>query len=250
MRKYGLIGYPLGHSFSRKYFSEKFKNERISGCQYENFPLTDIKQLPQLISDEPDLCGINVTIPYKSEVIRYLDSVEKEASAIGAVNVVKIRRSANNVFLSGFNSDITGIHDSIQPYIRSDMKHALVLGTGGSSRSVSFVLKSFGLKIIQVSRERREGVISYADISAEIIADTRLIVNTTPLGMYPDTESKPDIDYSLLGKDHILFDLVYNPEITAFLKSGSVRGCKIVTGLKMLHSQAEKAWAIWNDDTL
>jgi shikimate dehydrogenase len=250
MRKYGLIGYPLGHSFSRKYFAEKFKNERISDCLYENYPLIKIDQLPGLISGIQDLCGLNVTIPYKSEVIKFLDSIDRKASEIGAVNVIKIKRSGNNIFLSGFNSDITGIRDSIEPHLKGDIKHAMVLGTGGSSRSVCYVLNSFGLKVTQVSRERREGLISYDDITEDLIADTDLIINTTPLGMYPETETKPDLNYSLLNKKHILFDLVYNPEITSFLESGLKRGCTVITGIKMLHSQAERAWAIWNDDSI
>lgn len=250
MRKYGLIGYPLGHSFSQKYFSEKFRNERISGCIYENYPLSDINQLPALIADDPELCGLNVTIPYKSEVLSFLDAIESEASEIGAVNVIKIKRSDQKVRLEGFNSDITGISDSVKPYIKEYMKQALVLGTGGSSRSVCHVLKKLGLNVIQVSRESRAGVITYSDITRDLIEDTDLIVNTTPLGMYPAKEGKPELNYSLLSRKQILFDLVYNPEITQFLKAGMEQGCTIISGIKMLFSQAERAWEIWNDDSL
>lgn len=248
MRKYGLIGYPLGHSFSQKYFSEKFINDHIEGCVYQNYPLQNLSQLPSLIAEEPELYGLNVTIPYKSEVLRFLDDIDKEAAEIGAVNVIKIKRSGRNIVLAGFNSDITGIKDSIKPHINVRLKHALVLGTGGSSRSVSYVLKSLGIMVTQVSRERREGVITYSDITPGLIADTGLIVNTTPLGMYPAKEGKPELDYSLLSKKQILFDLVYNPEITAFLESGLQQGCTVISGLKMLYSQAEKAWEIWNDN--
>jgi shikimate dehydrogenase len=250
MRKFGLIGYPLGHSFSRKYFTEKFKNERIIDSVYDNYPITDIKQLTTLVAGEPDLCGLNVTIPYKSEVLRFLDSIDNEASEIGAVNVIKIDRRGGKLTLSGFNSDVTGISDSLKPYLRNSLKHALVLGTGGSSRSVCFVLKKMGVKITSVSRESKGEIISYKDITPGLISETQLIVNTTPLGMFPAVEAKPDIDYSLLGKQHILFDLVYNPEITAFLEAGLIQGCTVIPGLKMLHSQAEKAWEIWNDDNL
>lgn len=250
MRKFGLIGYPLGHSFSKKYFTEKFKNERIIDSVYDNYPITDIKQLTSLIAGEPDLCGLNVTIPYKSEVLRFLDSIDDEASEIGAVNVIKISRRGGSLYLSGFNSDVTGISDSIKPYFRNNLKHALVLGTGGSSRSVCFVLKKMGVKITSVSREIKTDTITYKDITSELVAETQLIVNTTPLGMFPEVNAKPDIDYSLLGNKHTLFDLVYNPEITAFLESGLKQGCNVITGLKMLHSQAEKAWEIWNDDSL
>lgn len=250
MRKYGLIGYPLGHSFSQKYFSEKFRNERISGCIYENYPLSDINQLPALIADDPELCGLNVTIPYKSEVLSFLDAIDSEASEIGAVNVIKIKRSDQKVRLEGFNSDITGISDSVKPYIKEYMKQALVLGTGGSSRSVCHVLRKLGLNVIQVSRESRAGVITYSDITRGLIEDTDLIVNTTPLGMYPAKEGKPELNYSLLSRKQILFDLVYNPEITQFLQAGKEQGCTIISGIKMLFSQAERAWDIWNDDSL
>jgi len=250
MRKFGLIGYPLGHSFSRKYFAEKFKKERIDDSVYDNYPITDINQLKDLISGDPELCGLNVTIPYKSEVLKLLDFIDGEASEIGAVNVIKISRRGGRLFLSGFNSDVTGISDSLKPYLKNNLNHALVLGTGGSSRSVCFVLKKMGVRITSVSRERRAEVISYNDIKPGLIADIQLIVNTTPLGMYPAVESQPALDYSLLGKKHILFDLVYNPEITSFLASGLKQGCTVVTGLKMLHSQAERAWEIWNDKNL
>ena len=250
MRKYGLIGYPLGHSFSQKYFSEKFINENITDCIYENYPMKDINQLPSLIKEDAELSGLNVTIPYKSEVLRFLDNIDAEAADIASVNVIKIMRSGNKILLKGFNSDITGITDSVKPFINADLKHALVLGTGGSSRSVSYVLRSLGLEVILVSRESREGVITYSDITQALIEATDLIVNTTPLGMYPANSSKPDLPYHLLSRKQILFDLVYNPEITAFLESGLKQGCKIITGLKMLHSQAERAWEIWNDDKL
>ena len=250
MRKYGLIGYPLGHSFSSKYFAGKFINERLSDVSYDNYPLTDINFLPRIIEEDKELCGLNVTIPYKSEVLRFLDSIDQEASEIGAVNVIKIKRTGGRYLLSGFNSDVTGISDSIKPYLKNNIQQAMVLGTGGSSRSVCYVLKKNGIKITLVSRVRKEGVISYDDLTREMIAGHLLIINTTPLGMYPAVENKPDLNYDVLGRDHVLFDLVYNPEITAFLNSGLKQGCRIITGLKMLHSQAERAWDIWNDDNL
>jgi shikimate dehydrogenase len=250
MRKFGLIGYPLSHSFSKKYFTEKFINENISDCSYENFPLTDISLLQKLVSGDKELYGLNVTIPYKSEVISQLRFVEKEAKEIGAVNVIKIKRSGTQTKLYGYNSDITGIADSLSPYFKGDVRNAIVLGTGGSSRAVCYVLKKSGLKITRVSRNRSYGIISYQDIIPELLRNTDLIVNTTPLGMFPDTDSKPDLNYDLLNKNHILFDLVYNPERTAFLKMGEEKGCIVIGGMKMLHSQAEKAWEIWNDPAL
>ncbi len=250
MRKFGLIGYPLGHSFSKKYFTEKFLNEHLTDCSYENYPLPNIGQFPKLITEEPDLCGLNVTIPYKSEIIRFLDVIEPEAKEIGAVNVLKLKRFDGQITLSGYNSDVTGIRNSLLPYINNNIRNAIVLGTGGSSKAVCHVLKKFGFHVTLISRSKKHGILAYSDINSVLINNSELIINTTPLGMFPDTESRPDIDYNLLTKKHILFDLVYNPQITSFLKKGVVQGCTIISGLKMLHSQAEKSWEIWNDNNL
>jgi shikimate dehydrogenase len=239
MRKYGLIGYPLGHSFSMAYFAEKFRKEGIEDCSYENYPLPDIGLLPELISGQPELCGLNVTIPYKSRVFRYIDVFDPEALEVGAVNVLKISRAGGDIRISGFNSDITGITDSILPYTGRGLTKALVLGTGGSSRAVCHVLKKFGITVVV-----------YEEVDEKMMSEVSLIVNTTPLGMYPDTGSRPDINYGLLGSSHLLFDLVYNPEYTLFLRSGMERGCTVITGIGMLHSQAERSWQIWNDDNL
>jgi shikimate dehydrogenase len=250
MRKFGLIGYPLGHSFSKKYFTEKFLKEHVQDCLYENYPLSNIDQLKNLISEEPDLCGFNVTIPYKSAIISMLDSISPEAGEIGAVNVVKIKRVEGLVKLHGFNSDITGIRESLMSFSPNEINSAIVLGSGGSSRAVCFVLKNLGIKTTIVSRSRKTGTIRYDELSAELISKAGLIINTTPLGMFPDVDSKPDINYKILSKNHILFDLVYNPEMTLFLRMGAEQGCTVINGIKMLHSQAEKAWEIWNNANL
>ena len=250
MRKYGLIGYPLGHSFSKNYFTAKFLRERIDGCSYENFPISDLRTLYEILAEETDLLGLNVTIPYKSDIIRYLDFIDTEASEIGAVNVLKIKRGEARIQLHGYNSDITGIADSLSPYLGRDIKNAIILGTGGSSRSVSYLLKKSGWNIIRVSRIKRAGILDYSDINAGILLDTSLIINTTPLGMFPNPETRPEINYSLLNENHILFDLVYNPEFTLFLRSGMKQGCSVISGLKMLHSQAERSWQIWNDENM
>ena len=250
MRKFGLIGYPLGHSFSKNYFTEKFLREHIDGCSYENFPLPDLRLLPDLLSGEPYLRGLNVTIPYKSEIFAFIDNIDTEAIEIGAVNVLKIKHSGDKIQLSGYNSDVTGISDSLSPYLSGNIKNAIVLGTGGSSRAVCYVLKKLGINILQVSRHKKPGILDYSEINEEIMMKAGLIVNTTPLGMFPHTETRPGINYSLVTQNHILFDLVYNPELTFFLRSGMERGCSVITGLKMLHSQAEKAWQIWNDESL
>ena len=249
MRKFGLIGYPLGHSFSKKYFTEKFSGENIEGCSYDNYPLTNIAQLTDLIRDN-NLEGLNVTIPYKTSVIQFLDQIDPEAGEIGAVNVVKIKRTPGKTELKGFNSDITGILDTLIPVLIPEIKDALVLGTGGSSKAVCHVLKKINVHYTLISREKKPFCLTYSEINSEILSKNRLIINTTPLGMYPHTEGRPDLNYDLLGRDHILFDLVYNPEITSFLKMGEERGCTVISGLKMLHSQAERSWEIWNNDAL
>jgi len=247
MRKFGLIGYPLGHSFSKKYFTGKFANEHLTDCSYENFPIGNISMLPDIIAAEQSLCGLNVTIPYKTAVIQYVDILDNEASSVGSVNVLKIKRAESGSVIYGYNSDVTGIRDSIAPYISGKIKNALVLGTGGASKAVCYTLKSLGISVIQVSRNAKPDAITYNDVNASIINKVSLIVNTTPLGMYPDISSRPDLNYNLIGNEHILFDLVYNPEMTWFLKEGKKRGATIIPGLKMLYSQAEKSWSLWND---
>jgi shikimate dehydrogenase len=247
MRKFGLIGYPLGHSFSKKYFAEKFQNEHIADCSYENFPLKNIEELSSLITNETDLCGLNVTIPYKTEVIKFLNSISPEASEIGAVNVIRITRKGGIPGLSGYNSDVTGFTDSLLPYLKKRSGNALVLGTGGSSKAVCFALEKIGMKVTLVSRNAKPGTIAYSGIDENLISSTDLIVNSTPLGMFPNVESKPELNYDLLNERHILYDLVYNPDPTAFLKEGKERGCVTINGYKMLRLQAEKSWEIWND---
>jgi len=249
MRKFGLIGNPLGHSFSKKYFTEKFKNEHIKDCSYENYPLINLNRFQELITSNPDLSGLNVTIPYKTEIMKYIDVVDPEASEIGAVNVLKIRRLPDMVEIKGYNTDIVGIRETLLPNL-TGVRNTLILGTGGSSMAVCYVIKKLGLDYKLVSRKKKNDVLEYQEVTAEVLKAVELIVNTTPLGMYPDIESKPELNYDLLNEKHILFDLVYNPEITSFLKMGQERGCKIISGLKMLRIQAEKSWEIWNDDNL
>lgn len=250
MRKYGLIGYPLGHSFSEKYFREKFIAENISDCSYHNYPINDISKFPILLKEHPDLCGLNITIPYKTLIMNYIDISDRTVSEIGAVNVLKIKRDGSKTEIFGFNSDVTGIAGSVLPCKDPGMTDALILGTGGSSKAVAWTLKNMGINVTFVSRQKKPGLLTYSDIDARITDAVQLIVNTTPLGMFPDTGSKPALDYDFLDERHTLFDLVYNPEMTAFLKTGQERGCRIITGLKMLYLQAEKSWEIWNNDDL
>jgi shikimate dehydrogenase len=248
MRKYGLIGFPLGHSFSQKYFTEKFAREQIHECSYENFPIDSVDRLPELIRDNPELCGLNVTIPHKTNILKYVDVKDPAVIEIGAANVLKIKRIDGTLQIYGYNSDITGISDSVLPFISGSFRNALILGTGGSSRAVVYALKKLGLRVSVVSRKGGPGLINYNDITASLYEKTDIIINTTPLGMFPDINSYPEINYDLLNESHILFDLVYNPEMTTFLKMGKERGCRIITGLKMLYSQAERSWDIWNKD--
>jgi shikimate dehydrogenase len=246
MRKFGLIGYPLGHSFSKQYFSAKFKHENITDCSYENYPLVNINQVTELIEKEKDLCGFNVTIPYKSDIIPFLSAIDDEAKEIGAVNVVKIFRQRGKLQLAGYNSDITGIRVSLHRFLDGTMKNAIILGTGGSSKAVAYILRKEGLSVSVVSRSPKPGTISYSELNSGLIKDARIIVNTTPVGMFPNVDAMPEIRYDLLSSGQILFDLVYNPEQTKFLKMGAEQGCTTISGIKMLYAQAEKAWEIWN----
>ena len=248
MRKFGLIGYPLGHSFSQKYFTEKFAHEKITDCSYQNFPLKHIEEFPDLIRENPDLCGLNVTIPYKTQILSYVNITEPAVRDIGAVNVLKFKKTEGDVKIYGYNSDVFGITESIKPFFPGNTGNALILGTGGSSKAVSYALKKMGFRVILVSRSGKPGILSYREVNSYVIDITDLIVNTTPLGMFPDVLTKPDINYDLLNEKHVLFDLVYNPEITSFLKAGMERGCKIITGLKMLYAQADRSWEIWNGE--
>jgi shikimate dehydrogenase len=212
--------------------------------------LTRIDLLDELISSNSDIYGLNVTIPYKSAVIKYLDSIDEQAQSIGAVNVLKLKRSDDKVITKGFNTDIDGFRNSIFPYLGERVVNALVLGTGGGAKAVCYVLGKFGIKITLVDIINLEGVLNYSEITDNILISNQLIVNATPLGMFPDILRKPDLNYSCLNKDHILFDLVYNPELTSFLKAGKEQGCTIISGIKMLYGQADRAWEIWNDDSL
>jgi shikimate dehydrogenase len=247
MRKFGLIGYPLGHSFSQKYFSEKFASQNISGCIYSNYPLTDISRFPSLISSDSDICGLNVTIPYKTAILRFADIIDPVVSDIGAANVLRITRRHGKISVAAFNSDVTGIEETLKPFFGGKGGKALILGTGGASRAVVWTLRKMGFMVTLVSRTPGYDTIGYKDINRALLNEIDLIVNTTPLGMFPETNGLPEIDYSALGNRHTLFDLVYNPEQTRFLLSGKERGCRIITGLKMLYSQAERSWEIWNN---
>ena len=246
MKKFGIIGYPLGHSFSPGYFNEKFENEGID-AHYDKYELPVITDLQAVIDYTPDLCGFNVTIPYKEKVMSYLDSVSPEARAIGAVNVVKIsRKDGNKPYLEGYNSDVIGFTRSIQPLLDNHHKKALILGTGGASKAVNYGLHQFGIETVLVSRSQKDKTIQYRQITPEMLAEYTVIVNCTPCGMAPHFNECPDIPYEALSKQHLLYDLIYNPDETLFLKKGKAQGALTKNGLEMLLLQAEAGWEIWN----
>lgn len=245
MRLFGLIGYPLSHSFSKKYFTEKFSKENIPGCHYELFPLEDIGHFPELVRTHPDLAGLNVTIPYKQLVIPYLDELDQAAAAVGAVNTI----SVINGKLKGYNTDVYGFELSLRHLLSSGKNRpdkALVLGSGGAAQAVTFVLRKLNIDYKTVSRSSDKGNFTYNDLNDKIIGEHLLIINTTPLGMSPNINNLPLIPYPSLGPEHFLFDLVYNPAVTAFLEKGKIAGAATSNGLEMLYLQAEKAWDIWN----
>jgi len=247
MRVFGIIGYPLGHSWSAKYFTEKFKRENIDDAVYKMFPLETIEDFPKLLEAEPNLVGLNVTIPYKEKVIQFLDELAGAAAENRAVNVIRFDRSGPKIKLTGHNTDVAGFEQSLINEGISLPQKALVLGTGGASKAVTWVLKKHGCDFLLVSRGPSEvNTIGYDDLSASIIQERTLIINTTPLGMVPNIDTCPDIPYQHLGSGHILFDLVYNPAETLFMKKGKEMGCKTVNGSGMLTGQAIKAWEIWN----
>lgn len=251
MRKFGLVGFPLGHSFSKQYFSNKFLTESFTDCSYENYELENLDSIRDIISRDIEICGLNVTIPYKSDIFKFIDLADNEAVDVGAVNVLKIFRKENNLIIKGFNTDVFGFRESLVPHLPGDkIKSAVILGTGGSSKAVAYVLNKLNIRIIMVSRRSVNGTVLYRELSDKTLAETKLIINTTSLGMFPNVGNKPDLNYNCLSSDHILYDLVYNPAVTAFLKEGKERGCKTIGGLDMLHLQAEKSWEIWNDKSI
>ncbi len=243
---FGLIGYPVSHSWSANYFSEKFSKENLKNHHYELFPIKDLSLFPNLISSRPNLHGLNVTIPHKENIIPFLHDLDLSAEDIGAVNTIKFIRSNNNLFLKGFNTDVIGFEKSLE-YFKIDVpQKVLILGTGGAAKAVEWVLKKKNCHITFLTRSSgKPGQISYDDIKQKSLEDYTLIINTTPLGMYPDTDNLPDLPYHTLSQDHILYDLIYNPEETLFMQQGKKRGCKTLNGLYMLQQQAEAAWSIW-----
>jgi shikimate dehydrogenase len=245
MDKYGLIGYPLGHSFSISYFNQKFKDEHIDAV-YENFEIPSIDLLPEILDSNPNLKGLNVTIPYKQKVIPFLDNISPEARAIGAVNVIKVIHDGKKIKLKGYNSDVIGFTQSIESMLERFHKKALILGTGGASKAIDYGLKSLGLETVFVSRYERPDTVQYQSITPEVVKEYNVIVNCTPLGMYPHTEECPLLPYEAMDNHTILYDLIYNPDETMFMKRGAEYGANVKNGLEMLLLQAFASWEFWH----
>lgn len=244
-KKYGLIGYPLGHSFSIDYFNKKFISENID-AEYINFEISNINELKYVLRENPELCGLNVTLPYKMDVIPLLDSITNNARNIGAVNVIKFKQIGRKLHLEGHNSDITGFKQSIEPMLNKTHRKALILGTGGASKAIYHGIRQLGLDALFVSRTQEQNSITYNEVTPEIIEDYTIIVNATPLGMYPKTDTCPDIPYQFLTSGHLLYDLIYNPDETTFMKKGKKAGANVKNGLEMLLLQAFISWEIWS----
>ncbi|MBS1948668.1 MAG: shikimate dehydrogenase [Bacteroidetes bacterium] len=244
MRKFGLIGYPLSHSFSQNYFNEKFNREKIADCVYQNFPIEEIGKISAIIASEPELRGLNVTIPYKEQVISFLDFKNAVVEQISACNCIKIVDGR----LCGFNTDVVGFEVSLKKKLKPHHQKALILGTGGAAKAVGYVMKKLGIEHMLVSRKPvSSNCISYYDLNEEIVRSHTLIINTSPVGMYPNVEAYPEIPYCAITAQHYLFDLIYNPGKTMFLKEGEEKGAAIENGSEMLALQAEESWRIWNE---
>ena len=245
MDKYGLIGYPLGHSFSISYHNQRFADEGID-AKYLNFEIPSIDELPEVLSLHPELKGLNVTIPYKEKVMRFLDYVSPEARAIGAVNVIRVEHQGKKTILKGYNSDVIGFTQSIESMLEDYHKKALILGTGGASKAVNYGLRSLGLETVFVSRYERPDTIQYDKITPEVVQEYNVIVNCTPLGRFPKTDECPPLPYEALTERNILYDLIYNPDETLFMRKGAEHGAEVKNGLEMLLLQAFASWEMWN----
>lgn len=243
MKKFGVIGFPLSHSFSPAYFNEKFEKLKLNDYSYSAYEIENITQIKALIQSE-QLNGFNVTIPHKQSIMAHLDEIDKTAQEIGSVNCVKVAWKENRIRTKGFNTDWLGFNHLLKR-LEKKPKRALVLGTGGAASAVLFALKNEDIQSVSVSRNLSKNSIRYSDVNAKVLNSWDLIVNTTPLGMYPNTDQKPDIPYHLLSPNHALIDLIYNPETTAFLNEGKRMGCQTINGLEMLQIQAEASWEIW-----
>ena len=248
MKTFGLIGYPLGHSFSKKFFTEKFEKEGLTDHQYLNFELDSIARFPSIFDQHDNISGLNCTIPYKQQIMPFLNEIDAEAKQVGAVNTIKIINTEAGMRLKGYNTDVIGFERSLSPMLTENHKKALVLGTGGASKAIKFILSKLGIEFCSASIEDElfENEIRYEDITSKLLQEHLIVINATPLGTFPKVDNCPSIPYEALTSSHVLFDLVYNPEVTLFMKKGQEKGAKTKNGLEMLHGQAMASWEIWN----
>lgn len=246
MRTFALIGFPLSHSFSKKFFTEKFEKEGIKDCSYELFPIAEVNELPQLLDSNPSLCGLNVTIPYKVTVMSLLTDIDEAALTIGAVNCISIATKAGKKVLKGYNTDAYGFAESLKPLLQKHHQKALIFGDGGAAKAVKYVLDQLQIDYLVVVRNPAPNAILYSEVNAEILATHTLLINTTPLGMTPNLHASPLIPYQFVTDKHLAYDLVYNPEETEFLNKVKANGGQIKNGFEMLQLQAERSWYIWN----
>lgn len=247
MRTFGLIGFPLSASFSKQFFADKFKKENIANCRYELHPIPQAKDVLDLIEADPLLCGLNVTIPHKVAVMPYLSELDEAAEKIGAVNCIRINQSGEKPTLKGYNTDAYGFKESLKPLLKPHHTKALIFGDGGAAQAVKYIFKQLQIPFISVVRNVQPNAVLYSSVTKEVLGEYTILVNTTPLGMLPNTESFPPIPYQHLNQKHLAYDLVYNPEETAFLTKAKAQGATIKNGLEMLHLQAERSWEIWNE---
>lgn len=248
MKTFGLIGYRLGYSFSKKFFTEKFEKEGLNEHEYVNFELDSIEEFPGIFEKNPNISGLNCTIPYKQQIMKFMDQIDAEAAEVGAVNTVKVIRDNGTLKLVGYNSDVYGFENSLKPMLSDKHKKALILGTGGASKAIKYILTKLGIEYVSASIEEQlfEKEIRYSNIDEKMIREHLIIINATPLGTFPNVDNCADIPYQFITAEHVMFDLVYNPEETLFMKKGKEKGASVKNGLEMLHLQAIRSWEIWN----
>ncbi|AOM76770.1 shikimate dehydrogenase family protein [Pedobacter steynii] len=246
MKKYGLIGYPLSHSFSKKHFTEKFVQEHIDNCEYELYPIENVGLFPGLISSDEEICGINVTIPYKVDILAYVKELDDAAAKIGAVNCIDIRRENGKVIYKGYNTDAYGFEASLKPFLKEHHTKAIIFGDGGAAKAIKYVLDKLEISFLIVTRKPSDNSILYEELNEELLKEHTVLINTTPLGMSPNADTFPEIPYEFITEKHLAYDLVYNPELTQFLAKAQAGGAAVKNGLEMLYLQAERSWDIWN----
>ncbi|NGM62335.1 shikimate dehydrogenase [Sphingobacterium sp. SGG-5] len=248
MRKLGLLGYPLGHSFSKKYYLDKFRKEEIRDIDYDLYAIADVRDFKHLYTDDERFYGFNVTIPHKQAIMPFLDELSAEAEAIQAVNCITVARRNGKPYLKGYNTDTVGFEESLKPLLKPQHHKALVFGNGGAAKAVFYVLQKLNIPYLVVSRTKEKGDLTYSELGGDVLREHQILINCSPVGTFPKVDEAPDIPYDFIGADHLLYDLIYNPEETLFLRRGRERGATTKNGFEMLVIQAEKNWEIWNNE--